>query len=284
MKRTCFTLCALLAACGGESNQSGSLLVTTYGEDFIEQQIPAASGPDSEGFVDGYELRFSRFLIALSNVRVAENENSEPMFAFDSQRIYDLTKPGPHAVVDGKLSPQRWQDVGISLRPASGASAANASAEDIKLMNDNRYSVFIAAEAHELASGKRYTVEWGFQTETSFGSCQDAGGQLGVVIPSGGSATVQFTIHGDHFFYDSLQGDAELRFQAIADADANGDKKITLQELSTIDLTSPSLPANRYDTAGDGRVRTLADFVTALTRTLVHYQGEGHCHATKTGS
>jgi hypothetical protein len=122
------------------------------------------------------------------------------------------------------------------------------------------------------------TFSWDFDERTLFSECHSDEHGEGVVVPDGGTEIVQFTIHGDHFFYDDLQGeDPSLRFQAIADAD-DGDGDVTLEELAAVDLTS--LPPDRYGTGGDGSVVNLGQFVEALSHTLVHYRGEGHCHSS----
>jgi len=89
---------------------------------------------------------------------------------------------------------------------------------------------------------------------------------------------VEFTVHGDHLFYDDLQSsDPSLRFDAMARADADKDGEVTLEDLAKVDLTT--LPAVQYGTGSSGSVKNLRQFVEALSRTLIHYQGEGHCHS-----
>ena len=101
---------------------------------------------------------------------------------------------------------------------------------------------------------------------------------MGVSVPDGGVATMQFTIHGDHLFYDDLASpDAALRGKAIFEADTDSNGEITWQELEAVDLST--LPEGQYGTGGAPDVYTLGDFVEALSRTVVHFQGEGHCHS-----
>ena len=68
---------------------------------------------------------------------------------------------------------------------------------------------------------------------------------------------------------------ARLRFDAIAGADANGDREVTLDELGAVQLTT--LPMTQYSTGPLPNVRTLRDFVTYLVSTVGHFNGEGHC-------
>ncbi|MFK5284282.1 hypothetical protein ACI3PL_32350, partial [Lacticaseibacillus paracasei] len=55
-----------LAACG---KGTGKMEITTYGEEYIERQIPARAG-EEVGFVDGFTVTYEKFLVAFSEVRV----------------------------------------------------------------------------------------------------------------------------------------------------------------------------------------------------------------------
>lgn len=265
---------SLSSACGG----SGDLMVTTYGEDFIEQEIPAAAGPDEEGLVDGYTVRYTKFLVALSDIRVA-NHDGEIAGEEAAQRIWDLTKPGPHAVTRFTDIPaDHWNHVSARVLPADGAAGGNAQEADVTLMNAEGWSV--RAEGTASNGRETYSFAWGFSTSTLYDACVDADEREGIDVPTGGSETMQLTVHGDHLFYDDLQSEApSLRFAPFAAADTDGDRDVTLAELAAVDLTA--LPADQYGTGGDPSVNDLAAFVEALTRTLVHFQGEGHCQQVK---
>lgn len=251
---------------------TGSVHFTTYGEDYIEVEIPDSSAsPDGDGFVDGWSVSFDTFLIVLGDAYVGDGGT------LDGTWVFDMTRPGPHdwASIEG-IEARRWNDVGVD-QPAAGpdTQAANCSDADLALMKDGGYAVHVAGAA---TSGT-HTVSfaWGFAESTSFTDCHSDEHGDGVVVPDGGTETVQFTIHGDHLFYDDLQSeDPSLCFQAIADAD-DGDGNVTLEELEAVDLTS--LPIGTYGTGGDGSIVNLRQFVEALTHTLVHYRGEGHCNA-----
>lgn len=279
MNATHRALTALIAAaatsglgCGSEG--TGTVEVTTYGEDYIEQQIPAASG-GGEGFVDGWSVSFSKFLLALGALQIADRSGAVGA-ELQQQKIYDLHAKGPHPILSATVAARRWDRVGVSILKAKGAVAGNAAAADVALMNDHGHSVYVAGEAEN--GSRKIRFAWGFATETSYRECHEATTGDGVAVPTGGVAAIQITIHGDHLFYDDLQSeDPSLRFEALAAADANADGEVTLDELAAVDLTT--LPSDQYGTGGDGSVTSLAGFVTSLTRTLVHYQGEGHCQS-----
>ena len=269
-----------LAACADDSSGAGRLELTLWGEAFIEEEIPAASGAESEGFVDGWSLRFSRFLVAVGEVRVEDHDGTvaidEPVV-----RIYDLHQPGPHLMAAfEEVGAQRWPLFSFVIAPPSvEAEPGNATADDMALMVDNGFSVYVEGEASS-GEGETYSFAWGFDRATRYHDCHhhDDFGE-GVVVPNGGVESAEITIHGDHLFYDDLQSpDTVLRFDALAAADADGDRVITLEELELVDLTT--LTEGTYGTGGVGTVEDLRAFVTALTRTLGHWRGEGHCGST----
>ncbi|MCC7380765.1 MAG: hypothetical protein IT384_02990 [Deltaproteobacteria bacterium] len=254
-----------MLACGGGT---GTIAVNTYGEDYIEQGIPP------EIFADGWSVRFTKFLIALGPIAVADLDGDVGA-RLDEQRIFDLTQAGPHAIIRfPDVAAKRWENVQITHRPSRSATAGNAAAVDVTAMNQNGYSTWVEGTAQTGTIAKSF--RWGFAETTALAYCEADNGSLGLVVPRGGSVGVQFTVHGDHLFYDGLQNpDAAVRFAAIAAADADGDGEVTPQELADVDLTT--LPTGQYTTGGSAQINDLLRFTAALSRTFLHFQGEGEC-------
>ncbi|NOZ86074.1 MAG: hypothetical protein GXP49_07390 [Deltaproteobacteria bacterium] len=268
----------IFSACGDSGTGgtgSGELQVTTWGEDYIENNIPASA------FEDGYSVKYAKFMIVLGNIKIADH-SGDVGATMSGQKVFDMTLKGPHQVQDFKnIGAKRWDRVSIEVKPAGADTQAgnDIDAKDLALMKDNGYSFYVQGEMTKGQSSK--TFSWGFSLSTEYKECQRApedGGEVGVSVPDGGTAVLQFTIHGDHLFYDDLASpDAVLRGDAIFSSDKDQDGKITMDELDSVDLSS--LPENEYGTGGAPDVYTLADFVKALSRTVVHFQGEGHCHS-----
>ena len=258
-------LCSGVLGCGG----SGGLRLETWGESFIDAGIP------SDEFSDGWSIEFSRFLVALGSIRVADRLGDVAL-SLPSVRVFDLSRPGPHLIEFADEVPaQRWDAVEVDLALATDAVSGHdrLEAEDLLAMKAGGLSAWVTGEAR--TGTVSFSFDWPFKETVSLGNCQTESDGLGLVVPSGEITTLQFTVHGDHLFYDSLEGDAALRFLAMADADANRDGQVTLAELAEVDLTT--LPADQYATGGAGSITSLRDFVEAQIRTLVHFQGEGHC-------
>ncbi len=275
-------LASLTAACNddvADEAGSGTAQFTVYGEDFIEEGIPA------EEVEDGWAITFDRFLIVLGPITVADSTAGEGA-VLASRILFDMTAPGPHDVgTTGALEARAWDEVGFDIAPFGDDTEVDASAsdEDAEWMEENGYAVYVEGSATREDVTK--TFHWGFTGATEYRECvevDEAGEDVrpGILVTNGGVTDVQITIHGDHFFYDDLTAaNAVLRFDALALADDLGDadQEITREELDAVQLVD--VDTGTYGTGSASDVNTLGDFVTALTTTLGHYQGEGHCHS-----
>lgn len=263
--------------CGGDSagTTPGTVSLSLWGEDYIADSIPPRMGA-AVGFEKAWTLRYTRFLVNLGDFTVAASDGTAGG-ALAPMRVYDLkTTATPYAI--GRITgvPSRRMDrVSYRIAPATAASTAgNATAADLALMQTGGYGLYVEGEGTRMGVTVRF--RWGFTQGVRFESCSTPDGAAGLAVPSGGNVDAQITIHGDHFFYDDLQSpDARLRFDAIAAADADRDGTVTLDELARVDLTT--LPSSQYGGGDMGRVRTLRDFVTAVSATVGHFNGEGHC-------
>ncbi len=262
--RTLLLSLVMLSGCGG----AGSVVFTTYGEEFIEDKMT--------GFEDGWEVTYDKFLVNLGEIQVADRKGNVAA-TMSAPKVFDVKKKGPVEVTRFEgLPAARWDVVGYSIAPVTAqAVAGNADAADVQLMRTSGYSVYFTATARKGAESK--TLAWGFTHDTLYEECAQETLGAGVIVPVGGEDTVQLTIHGDHPWFDDLQSDdAKMRFQAFADADrAPADGVVTLDELAATPLTT--LPIDQYGTAGAANVKNLRDFVQTLLRTIGHYRGEGEC-------
>jgi len=133
------------------------------------------------------------------------------------------------------------------------------------------YAVWISGSATKDASTLQFA--WGFTGETVYSGCEATES-----VPDGGTGVTQLTIHGDHLFYESLvDHGAGLRFQALADADVNGDGEVTPTELAAISGTAFQA-LDHYDVPPGSGIDNLWHYLAAQIATLGHIDGEGHCH------
>lgn len=266
-----FLALLLLTACG---EGSGTVEVTIWGEEYIEEGIPSGE------FEDGGSATYDKFLIAVAAVSLADTDGGEAG-ALATATVFDLVVPGPHVVGElADVSAVAHDDFGYRVAPVDASTAAHASvaAGDRQMMADMGYAIYV--EGSFTSGGDTKTFAWGFSDATQYARCVDlSSGQevSGVVVVDGGVADAELTIHGDHFFYDDLQSpNALLRTASLAAADADMDGEVTLAELDAVPLADIPSEQGPYG-VGAGDVNDLGGYVRAATRTLGHFNGEGHC-------
>jgi hypothetical protein len=271
-------LALLLAACtlgACTSSETGTATFTTWGEEYIEQGIPAGG----DGFVDGWSIEYDKFLVAFAHIKVADGGGDVGGTA-EQSFVVDNVQPGRKKLLSfPDIEAKAWDRVSYQIRPAAeDATLVDATSKDLQLLVDGGYSIYIQATATKGDVSK--TLALGFQNATQYTECQaeeDGRETLGIIVTNGSEATSELTTHGDHFFYDRLQGSAganvetSLRFETMALADADEDGVITAEELEAqpidVELYDPSgLPASN-----------MLQFLTGLSRTVGHFRGEGEC-------
>lgn len=274
---TGIALTALLAGCGDADEGTGNVTFSTWGEEYIEEGIPAA---DVE---DAWAIQYDKFLVNIGHVVVAE-EGGAKVAEMPGSTLFDHTQSGVKAVIAFTDLPARaYTHVSYEIAPTTAqAKTVGVSDADKALMVTNGYSAFVEATATKGAVTKKYA--WGFTTATLYDRCQgELGGKEtdGVVVTNGGTDQPQITIHGDHLYYDDLQAkEAKVRFDDIAAADADKDGTITMEELTKVKLAAIPKENGPYGTGSAAGINDLGAFVSALSRTIGHFRGEGECFAS----
>lgn len=255
-------LCVLLAAC---SVDAGEVEVRIYGEEFIEEGIPASV------FADGWSVKFDSFLISVGAVTVAQAGDS-PGLAAPGFQVLELARPSlglGQQIASGRVLAGRQDDVGFVVGPDAAAVASEVSAQELARMTDGGLALYVAGSATKGGVTKRFA--WGFPTRTRYSECESV-----AEVEADREATVQLTIHGDHLFYDDLYSETPaVRFELVAQADVDGDGEVTQAELLAVDLR----PLPNYQVGSTGIV-DLWHFIAHQTGTLGHIDGEGHCRNT----
>jgi hypothetical protein len=273
---------ALVTACGDEG--AGTAKFTTWGEEYIEQGIPADPAGEA-GFVDGWTLHYDKFLVAFHGI-VIGNDKGETAASMTGSRLVDNARPGRKALVTfAGLNAAAWNRVSYQIKPAvAGAELVGATAADLAMMVAGGYSLYVEGSASKTAAGGaalKKTFHWGFSTATQYKECQQAAASgnpiQGIVVTAGGTDISELTTHGDHLYYDRLRASADpamktvLRFDEKAAADKDNDGEVTLAELN-----ATPIDVRKYDPSGFD-APTLGAFMTSLARTVGHFRGEGEC-------
>lgn len=250
-----------LVACGPANE--GELSLGVWGEEFIEDVIPASE------VADGWKIEFTTFLIVAGNVQLSDASGQTGPLN-ETVKVFNLKQKGEQALLTKTLTGGEWKTLQYSVFPASATTqaASGVSDEQLQMMKQMGYSIYLEGTASKGSETK--TFKWGFQTATTYKKCQPT-------APLTGSAKAQLTIHADHFFYDDLEDpDAQVKFQVFADADADGNGEVTMEELSSFG-GAKFAALDRYQVGRFTDVKDLKAFVTHLSRTLGHIDGEGHC-------
>jgi len=189
-------LCLLLAGCG---EGTGTYEITIWGEEFIEEGIPAAE-------TDGWAVTFSAFSLEVRDVSVTREDGTRE--AFSGAGTYDLVTPGPQRVDERSVAAGDYPHASYRL----GA-------------------LDVAGRADKEETTK--TFSWHFDVDTTFSRCE-----TDRHVAEEGRATTQITIHADHLFYDDLESpDPNVAVSLVAASDADGDGEVTLEELAATDIT-----------------------------------------------
>lgn len=251
-------LCA--AACGP---QAGTLEVTIYGEEFIEEGIPEGE------FVDGWRVRFGKFLLSVGEVSAASGEGA-PALRQGGYQVFDVSRSSGgagHKVLQGVVPGGAYDNVAYVVASAT-SQAGNAGASDLEILRRGGYGLYVEGTATK--GGVTKTFRWGFPGTTAYSGCKST------AQVDGGVSRTQLTIHGDHLFYDDLFAEEpNVAFDLVAQADADLNGEVTQQELKALDIR----PQSRYQVGSTG-IKNLWDFIAYQTGTLGHIDGEGHCDAT----
>lgn len=277
-------LASLSVGCSDSDDPTGSggegkLSFTTWGEEYIEDEIPTDS-EEVAGFIDGWTLKYSKFLVNFQKIRVADAKGNEAA-AMDGSMLFDNHKKDVKTIIDfDGIEAKAWPAVSYEIAPVTSDTELSRSAtdDDKQLMLDGGYSLYVEATATKDDVSKHFA--WGFAIGTRYEEChseQDGKDEEGVVVTNNGELEVQLTTHGDHLYYDRLQASTDpeiktsLRFDTLAAADKDDDGEVTLEELDAAPLN-----VRLYDPSGLGAA-TQGAFVTSLARTVGHFRGEGEC-------
>jgi hypothetical protein len=281
---------ALAVACGlsligcsdgdpAGASGTGKVAFTTWGEDYIEQEIPVDPG-DGSGFVDGWTVKYAKFLVSFQNIRVGDSAGNTAA-SLDGAMLFDNRRVGVKPIIEFSEVPAKaWDKVSYQIAPVTADTelGAGATAADKTLMLDGGYSLYVEGTASKGSLRKHYT--WGFTIATNYEEChseQDGKDEAGIVVTNNATSTVQLTTHGDHLYYDRLQASPDpavktsLRFDDLAKADKDEDGELTLEELD-----AALLDVRLYDPSGLNAA-TQGAFVRSLARTIGHFRGEGEC-------
>lgn len=186
-----------LGACGGSDPGEGTVRVTAYGEEFIEEGI-AASEVD-----DGWRIEFERFEVTVSGAEVGGEQ-------LRGKVTVDLAES----------SGGEGHELGEMEVPAGDHTGSSYTVERVEV------------EGTATQDDVTKAFYWVFEDPVTYRECETT-----TSVAKDEKATFQITIHADHLFYDSLvSASPQLLFSPLAAADGDDDGEITAGELATTDI------------------------------------------------
>jgi len=239
----------LLAAC---AQADLPMNFVAWGEDAAAEGIPASA------FVDGWEVTFSEVAIGFGHIHLTNPNNGNEFAESDEEQVVELA---------GEASPVAMR----AINTVSGRQDLTFELSEIE-----------AGETHHFVGEGTLgdqTVGFNlhFDVPVVYDLCTNgADGSQGIVGEENG--TVELTAHLEHLFFNSLgTEEAQLAFQAIADADANMDGTVTNDELAAVSVDDIG-----YETSG-ADVANLDEFIAYALIPAIHLNGGGVCRATVGG-
>ncbi len=256
------TMALMLGACDEAADVPAdtTLRISAYGEEFVEEGIPA------QELVDGWRIDFDRFLVAISEV---ESDGVELPGSF----VVDLSRASGgegHTLGEVLVPAVDHPHLSFTVAPPQQATAVSADAPDVQQLVDEGQSMWVEGRATRADVTLRFF--WGFDTATRYEECHGV-----AELATDEEPRSQLTLHADHLFYDDLDSEEpNVAFDLIASADTDGDGEITPAELAAVDITTEA----RYQ-VGSREITDLWGFIEAQTRTVGHIDGEGHCESAQ---
>ncbi len=155
--RFALALLPLLAACGG-----GDWVVTTWGEEYIEEGIPSAE------FEDGCEAVFDTFTVALTEAALLDGDGE--VAGSVETGSFEMTEAGPQTVGTASVAATHYDTARFVVAPAGGPS--------------------VRAAGTLTCGGDAVSFDWSFETSTTY-LCEPAD----LTVPAGGEAGTELDRH-----------------------------------------------------------------------------------------
>jgi hypothetical protein len=298
------SLVLLLGACDGATTATGSLQLQLEAEDTITDGLEPGTG--DEQVVDGWTVTFDEYVVAIGDIEI--EGGGEGHFDEHDVVVVDLTQ-----LPEGGLTVASFEGMPVGAWPGVFWATPSAGAETMR-----HDSVSQADFDRMVAGGCTYLIVGTLSSPTGqrcvrgdstmcapatsvafdlcvpaptvFGPCESDTGIEGVVVTEGTTTTANFTIHGDHLFFNGFpigaEGSVARRAQWMVNADVDADGTVTQADLESIgesDLGQllPSDPGDGMPGFALGgapiELHDAWDYVVAQLKTQGHFQGEGEC-------
>lgn len=201
-------------------------------------ELRIAAEPNSIDFVtdDGFRIRYDELLISAGNVRLQRGSYDGSCDAYTGTaylRVVDLLGSSARLATQFALG-----DCSLHMQlmgPSDQQVVTNVDDAVVRSMQARASDGFVQDESVALRvagsaerSGARYRFDWSFRQAFSIDSC------VVVAFDPAEPRVVEVSVHAARLFLDGAG--ERLRFTPFADADLDGDRTITLEELASVPL------------------------------------------------
>lgn len=235
----------VMAAClpGDDRPEPGSLYVTVE---------PTSSTRGGFRTIDGWEVRFDRFVMAVGDVRlrdpIDENEDDDSATLCNDyaetyyEWLFDFVVAEKEKVgLAYGLGQCRveFRRRGPSDDTVLGAGATRDDLEAMIVEGPDAYveehETTLVAVGEATREGRTVRFDWRFRLEHEYEVCPSLDGSSNVnylALVAGDEATLELEVRGEELFRLLPHDDAPLVFDPIAAADADGDGEVRWPELA----------------------------------------------------
>lgn len=286
------SLLLAIAACGGDDQGSGSdgnLSILLAAEETIVNGLQAGTG--EENILDGFDVDFSRYIVAIGLVQMNQVDGSNPQessviavadFTSLPTTLPELTR------FDG-IPTGQYTDFGFAT-PMPTASAVNVNQvpeDDVDAMVANGWSYLIEGTITRVSDGATKDFLIQADVRSTYSACAVEGLEPGVNVSR--NSSVDITLHGDHIFFNGFpeeEGNVVRLAQWMWDIeDTDGNDVLTqtdFQAATDVGSLFPSPPQGVYELTGGpiSPIDDAWDFIRAQLGTQGHIFGEGECEWT----
>lgn len=235
---------------------------------------------------EGFAITIDRALLSLDTTTIGQSGNDSRCAyrgrAAQRNVVFDVMS-GLTQTFNG-VEPDSCPDVGFILAPPTDVTlpGPGATGDDVISLADGEPAhAFVAATATSIDGATVYRLALRFdsaRTTVRWGGCRDGVKGIAILPNRRVEKTIQWEVEA--IFRESLGGAATLRFAPFRDADADGDRVITMAELDALSLASAHVYSDFY-AFEDGSVRgTLGDFVRRQMRYAFTFDANGVCIGT----
>lgn len=106
---------SVLAVLGGCAGGEGRWVVETWGEDYIEAEIPA------DAFADGCSVRYDEFAVVLQRRELVDG-NGDVAGELGGPEVFDLHVPGPVPMGEVTVPADHYSEVVVVVAPRTASA------------------------------------------------------------------------------------------------------------------------------------------------------------------